>query len=92
MIEAGDFSPGKVYRDLAKLKRLNKSDTNWFLAFFRKAPVSADPTKEIQRSFKRKNGLKSTKVKFESSLARSFDVFRPNGTPDKFGVVLLRGK
>lgn len=91
MIEAGDFAPGKVHRDLAKLKKLNTSGTNWFLAFFRVAPISADPLLELRRSFMRKNGLDDTKVGLEKSLVMSFDVFRPNGVPDKFGAALLRG-
>ncbi|HRH16979.1 MAG TPA: hypothetical protein PLS22_05950 [Aquabacterium sp.] len=90
LIEAGDFSPGKVHRDLAKLKRLNPKGSNWFLAFIRKPPKSADPLLELQRSFKRKGGLDATKVKMETVLVTSFDVFRPNGIPDKFGVALLR--
>jgi hypothetical protein len=92
MIEAGDFAPGKVHRDLAKLKKLNPKGTNWFLAFFRNAPVSEDPRAELDRSFKRKNGLDAKKVKLEPTLVRTFDVFRPSGDPDKFGVALLRGK
>ena len=90
LIEAGDFSPGKVHRDLAKLKKLNPKGTNWFLAFFRKTPKSADPLLELTRSYKRKGGLNAKKVKVENVLVMSFDVFRPNGTPDKFGVALLR--
>ena len=92
MIEAGDFAPGKAHRDLAKLKKLNPRGTNWFLAFFRSSPVADDPLAELHRSFKRKNGLDSMKVKLETSLVMSFDIFRPNGAPDKFGVALLRGK
>lgn len=91
MIEAGDFTPGKVHRDLTKLKQLNPNGTNWFLAFFRTEPISANPLQELQRSFKRKNGLDDQKVRLDTSLVTSFDVFRPNGTPDKFGVALLRG-
>ncbi|WP_423391945.1 hypothetical protein [Burkholderia sp. LMG 21824] len=93
LIEAGDFSVGKVHRDLAKIKSLNPNGTNWFLAFFRQdAATAADPLLALQASFGRKNGLDATKVKLEPSLVRSFDVFRPNGAPDKFGVALLRGK
>jgi len=91
MIEAGDFAPGKVHRDLAKLKALNSTGTNWFLAFFRQPPISDDPISELQRSFNRRNGLKCNLVGLDSALVRSFDVFRPNGMPDKFGVALLRG-
>jgi hypothetical protein len=92
LIEAGDFSPGKVHRDLAKLKKLNPKGTNWFLAFFRKPPKSGDPLLELQKSFKRKGGLDKNRVKLETALVSSFDVFRPNGSPDKFGVALLRAK
>src|SRR5262249_49157813 len=92
MIEAGDFAVGKVHRDLAKMKKLNPNGTNWFLAFFRKAPISADPLKELQRSFKRKNGLKAAKVDLIPALVRAFDVYRPNVAPDKFGVALLKAK
>ena len=92
LIEAGDFSPGKVHRDLAKLKKLNPSGTNWFLAFFRKPPKSGSPLLELQRSFKRKRGLDSARVKMENVLVTSFVVFRPNGSPDKFGVAMLRAR
>ena len=92
MIEAGDFGVGKVHADLKKLKALNPSGTNWFLAFFRSAPESADPAKELKRSFSRKNGLDQNVVKLETSLVKSFAVFRPNGNPDQFGVALLRAK
>jgi hypothetical protein len=91
MIEAGDFAPGKVHRDLRKLENLNANGTNWFLAFFRDAPVSSNPGKEISRSFGRKNGLDKSRVKMHSSLVHSFEIFRPNGVPDKFGIALLRG-
>lgn len=92
MIEAGDFSSSKVHRDLEKLKKLNPNGSNWFLAFFRSSPINDDPLEELNRSFKRKKGLDHTKVHLEKSLVTSFDVFRPNGDPDKFGVALLRGK
>lgn len=91
LIEAGDFAIGKVRDDLAKLKNLNPTGTNWFLAFFRSEPASSNPLEELTRCFKRKHGLDDTKVKLEPSLITSFDVFRPNGRPDKFGVALLRG-
>lgn len=92
MIEAGDFAPGKVHRDLAKIKRLNPKGTNWFLAFFREQPESAAPEIELARSFKRANGLDSLRVVSHPNLVKSFGVFRPNGTPDPFGVALLRAK
>lgn len=92
MMEAGDFAPGKVHRDLAKLKKLNPKGTNCFLAFFREAPVADDPLADLNRIVGRKSGLDAKKVKLETSLVMSFNVFRPNGTPDKFGVALLRGR
>lgn len=92
MVEAGDFGVGKVHKDLAKLKTLNPKGTNWFLAFFRQSPIAANPLDELKKSFKRKNGLDDKKVKMENVLVRSFDVYRPATTPDKFGVALLRGK
>lgn len=92
LIEAGDFGPGKVHRDLAKLKALNPTGTNWFLAFLRSPPESADPLIELKRSLTRKNGLDPLQVKVSPGLVTSFNVFRPNAAPDKFGVALLRGK
>jgi hypothetical protein len=92
MVEAGDFGVGKVHRDLAKLKTLNAKGTNWFLAFFRQSPIADDPLGELEKSFKRKNGLDHKMVKMEKALVRSFDVYRPAAPPDKFGVALLRGK
>jgi len=92
MIEAGDFSVGKVHKDLAKLKKLNSKGTNWFLALFREGSAAAKPLEELENSFRRGNGLDDTKVKMEKSLVQSFEVFRPGGgVPDKFGMALLRG-
>lgn len=91
MIEAGDFGVKKVHNDLAKLAALNPKGANWFLAFFREEQTSADPLAELERSFKRRNGLDSSKVEMDKALVRSFDVYRPNAKPDKFGVALLRG-
>lgn len=91
LIEAGDFAVGKVHNDLAKLAKLNPKGDNWFLAFFRSEPASADPLAELERAFKRKNGLNASKVILERALVRSFDVYRPDTKPDKFGVALLRG-
>ncbi|HOI56463.1 MAG TPA: hypothetical protein PLP01_14540 [Phycisphaerae bacterium] len=92
MIEAGDYGVGKVHRDLAKLKKLNPNGTNWFLAFFREGAIAAAPLQELERSFKRKNGLNAAKVHMEKALVRSVNVFRPGKPPDPFGVALLRGK
>ena len=92
LIEAGDFAAGKVHGDLAKIKKLNPKGTNWFLAFFRSGAPAAKPLVELNRSLKRKNGISSKHVKLESKLVQSFQVFRPNGVPDAFGVALIRGK
>lgn len=92
MIEVGDFGVKKVHSDLAKLKVLNPKGTIWFLAFFRKEPAAANPYCELKKSFDRGNGLDTAKVIMSKPLVRSFDVYRPNSKPDKFGAALLRGK
>jgi hypothetical protein len=81
MIEAGDFAVGKIHKDLAKLKQLNPKGTSWFLAFFRGGTAASDPLQELVASFRRRNGLDSTKVKMEARLVRSFDVYRPTAAP-----------
>ena len=93
MIEAGDFSAPKVHRDLKKLKALNPKGANWFLAFFRKAPDSANPWGAIRKSLAQPtSGLDASIVAAESRLTRSFTVFRPGANGEAFGVSLLRGK
>ena len=93
LIEAGDFSVGKVHRDLGKLKALNPSGSNWFLAFFRDPTYGArDPWSVIQNSFQRANGLDKTLVDASSHFATSFDVYRPNTTPDPFGAALFQAR
>lgn len=62
MIEAGDYAVKKVHDDLAKIAALNANGANWFLAFFCVEPASTDPLAELERSFKRKNGLDASKV------------------------------
>jgi hypothetical protein len=91
MIEAGDFAIAKVHRDLEKLKKLNPTGHNWFLAFFREGADAINPLEKLEKSFDRKNGLDKQRVKLDKSLVRSFDVYRPNEDPDKFGIALLRG-
>jgi hypothetical protein len=90
LIEAGDFQVGKVHRDLQKIAGLNPKGTNWFLAFFRSGVAAADPLAELQRSYTRKKGLDSARVRMDKRLVRSFKVFRPGGSDD-FGAALLRG-
>jgi len=93
LIEAGDFTIGKVHTDLAKIGRLNPTGQNWFLAFFRKGDNidPSDPWGTIQRSMNRANGLDSSRVGADQRLVTSFEVYRPNGEHDVFGAALLRG-
>lgn len=92
LIEAGDFSPGKVHRDLAKIKAINPNGANWFLAFFRKPPGAANPTPVINQSFLRVNGLDDARVEFDARFSKSFEVYRPNGAHDPFGFALFRAR
>lgn len=58
LIEAGDFSPGKVKADAKKMRSLNKKGNNWFLAFFRDEPHSREPWAKLQQAKRRKGSLK----------------------------------
>jgi hypothetical protein len=91
MIEAGDFAVKKAHDDLEKLKKLNPKGINWFLAFFRSGEAALNPFSELERSFKRANGLDEKRVRLEKGLVKSFCVYRPNAKPDPFGIALLRG-
>tara|TARA_R110002033_G_scaffold57490_1_gene106597 strand:+ start:2419 stop:2991 length:573 start_codon:yes stop_codon:yes gene_type:complete len=92
MIEAGDFSVKKVHGDLAKLKKLNPKGYNWFLAFFRSGKPAKDPLGELEKSFKRANGLNAKKVHLDTGLVKSFSVYRPGKEPEPFGIALLKGR
>ncbi|MDE2412336.1 MAG: hypothetical protein KGM18_11240 [Sphingomonadales bacterium] len=91
LIEAGDYSVGKVHRDLKKIKALNPRGTNWFLAFFRDQADDFDINGKLNASVGRKNGLSAAVVDVNKSLIHSFAIPRPNGVQDKFGIALLRG-
>jgi hypothetical protein len=94
LIEAGDFSVGKVHMDLAKIASINPNGTNWFLAFFRDPTTTNpnDPWSVLQRSLLHGAGLDGSKVEADQSLVANFEVYRPTGDHDMFGVALLRGK
>lgn len=90
LIEAGDFSVGKVHNDLAKVMALNPRGANWFLAFFRDEGA-ADPWSVITASLARANGPNATRVAADRELVTTFSVYRPNDQADTFGAALLRG-
>ena len=94
LIEAGDFAVGKVHSDLAKIVTLNPHGTNWFLAFFRdpKRTNPQDPWNVLTKSFAHGAGVNPSKVEADQSLVTHFQVYRPTGDHDTFGVALLRGK
>lgn len=90
LIEAGDFSVGKVHRDCRKITALNPNGSNWFLAFFREPSEASDPWAVLQASLARKNGLNGARVHVDRRLVGSFLVYRPDGASDPFGYALLR--
>lgn len=94
LIEAGDFTVGKVHADLAKLRSLNPGGTNWFLAFFRDTKTTSprDPWAVLTSSLGRANGLDPKNVVIDKGFTTSFEVYRPTGNHDTFGAALLRGK
>ncbi|MEY3479825.1 MAG: hypothetical protein RIQ71_600 [Verrucomicrobiota bacterium] len=94
LIEAGDFTVGKVHKDLAKIATLNPKGANWFLAFFRDPEKTnpKDPWSVLTKSFAHGAGLDSARVEPDKSLTTQFEVYRPTGDHDTFGVALLRGK
>jgi hypothetical protein len=94
LIEAGDFAVGKVHADLDKIGKVNPHGKNWFLAFFRdpEATSPSDPWTVLTKSFAHGAGLDPAKVEADQSLVSHFEVYRPTGDHDTFGVALLRGK
>ncbi len=93
LIEAGDFAVGKVHNDLAKIKAINPNGTNWFLAFFRdpKKTNPGDPLTVLMNSLAHGAGLDPAKVEVDQTLVTHFEVYRPTGDHDTFGVALIRG-
>lgn len=90
LIEAGDFSVGKVHSDIKKIIGVAANGGHWFLAFFRQV-IPTDPWQEIKASYRRKNGLNHNLVGAKKSLTGTFQVYRPDGQHDTFGFALLKG-
>lgn len=90
LIEAGDFTPGKLKSDAKKMRSLNKKGANWFLGFFRDEPDSGDPWKKVMQARKRKSSLKGIHLGLDSKLSGSFEIKLPGRTPIKFGYALIR--
>ncbi len=89
LIEAGDFAPGKLKKDAAKMRALNKRGANWFLAFFREEPDSLHPRRKLREARKRKNSLKGMHIVIDRRLIKSF-VIRLPGQQIHFGCALIR--
>ena len=92
LIEAGDFSPGKLKSDANKMRRLNGKGTNWFLAFFREEPFCRDPHARILQCRKRKGSLKRLRIDVDKRLCRTFTIELPSQAPVVFGYALVRVK
>ena len=89
LIEAGDFAPGKVKNDAAKMRRLNPRGSNWFLAFFRDSPHSADPWAKIQDCRRRRGSLKFARLEFDKRMTASFTIRLPGVNDVAFGYALI---
>jgi hypothetical protein len=92
LVEAGDFAPGKVKQDAAKMRRLNPKGTNWFLAFFRKSPDSGDPWTKLQQCRRRKGSLKFARLEYDQRMTGSFTIRIPSMDDVQFGYALIRVK
>jgi hypothetical protein len=92
MIEAGDFSIGKVHRDLDKIRKMNPQGQNWFLAFFRSEPHSSNPKGCIEKAFKRKNGLSTRKIHQSRVLYHTFKIYKSKGRYENFGLAMFQRK
>jgi hypothetical protein len=90
LLEAGDFVVRKVHSDLAKIRAINPSGANWFLAFFRGPNGNANPWPKINASFGRTNGLDRTRCQTEQKFCGHFNVYRPDGSCDGLGYALFR--
>jgi hypothetical protein len=93
LIEGGDFAVGKVHNDLEKIGDINPTGTNWFLAFLRDPQRTnpGDPWTVLTNSFAHGAGLDPNRVRADQDLVTHFEVYRPTGNHDTFGVALLRG-
>jgi hypothetical protein len=92
IIEAGDFTPGKLKADASKMRRLNPKGYNWFLAFFREEPHSCDPWKRLQHCRRRKGSLKYARLEFDQRMVGSFSLRLPGMAEVHFGYALIRVK
>ncbi len=89
VIEAGDFSPGKVKNDAKKMRRLNRNGTNWFLALFRDYHAAA-PWARINSCRRRKGSLKGCHLGLDEKFVRSIVIRLPGRDPIHFGYALIR--
>jgi hypothetical protein len=93
LYEAGDYNAGKVNSDLGKIKRLNPKGTNYFIAYFRgKKKLKDHPYDQLLKSLARVNGLDAGLCFVEKKYCEVFEVYRPNGDHDQFGVALIKAK
>ncbi len=92
LLEAGDFSPGKLKSDARKMRRLNPKGTNWFLAFFREEPASKDPWAKLQECRKRRGSLKWVRFDMDQRTCHSFGIKLPQQKEVFFGFALIRVK
>jgi len=104
LIEAGDFTPGKLKDDAAKMRRLNPTGQNWFLAFFREQPkggqtdaASQNPEKKLRNCRSRKGSLKGCHLALDKNdvdegnlLIGHFAITLPGQPMVHFGYALVR--
>lgn len=92
VIEAGDFSPHKLKSDASKMRRLNPSGYNWFLAFFREEPHCRDPWRRLMECRRRRGSLKYARLTFDQRMVGSFSLRLPGMSEVFFGYGLIRVK
>lgn len=104
LIEAGDFTPGKLKKDASKMRRLNPRGSNWFLAFFRDQPengqTEAPSQKPLAKLKKCRGDSKSLKgchlaldeedVRRGNLIVGSFSINLPGQPTIHFGYALIR--
>lgn len=90
LIEAGDFTPGKLKHDAKKMRQLNRRGANWFLAFFRQEPDSREPFKRLMRARKRRGSLKGLHLTLDKRFSGSFTIKLPGRDPTFFGYAMIR--
>lgn len=80
-------------RDLAEQVKENEVKvTKLYGAAAKSVPVTPHDVlvARIKKSFKRKDGLNSNRLKFDERLVRVFEVYRPGGRCDIFGAILFK--